>query len=70
MLYRYEVKERHAEGQMVVDLVKRMAKAWKHVLITYLILNHVVNTLFKKSKEHRVTYKCGQRCKQLSYAES
>lgn len=54
MLHRYEVKERNADGQMVVDLLKRMAKAWKHVLITYLILNYVVDTFFKKSKERRV----------------
>lgn len=38
---RYDVKERNAEGQMVVDFVKRIA---------------VANGYFKKRDEFRVTY--------------
>ncbi|KAL7841885.1 hypothetical protein SRHO_G00255760 [Serrasalmus rhombeus] len=42
----YGVKDRNAEGQMVVDFAKRMEMA-------------VVNTYFQKREEHRVTYKSG-----------
>ncbi|KAI5610013.1 hypothetical protein C0J50_5366 [Silurus asotus] len=50
---RYGFKERNVEGQMVVDLDKRMEMA-------------VVNT-FKKKEDHRVTYKSGGRCTQVDY---
>ncbi|KAK3560441.1 hypothetical protein QTP86_008438 [Hemibagrus guttatus] len=43
---KFGVKERNLEGQMVVDLAKRMDMA-------------VVNTYFQKREEHRVTYKSG-----------
>ena len=51
---RYGVKERNAEGQMIVDFAKRMDMA-------------VVNTYFRKREEHRVTYKSGGRCTQVDY---
>uniref|UniRef100_A0AAR2IVR4 Endonuclease/exonuclease/phosphatase domain-containing protein n=1 Tax=Pygocentrus nattereri TaxID=42514 RepID=A0AAR2IVR4_PYGNA len=50
----YGVKDRNAEGQMVVDFAKRMEMA-------------VVNTYFQKREEHRVTYKSGGRCTQVDY---
>ncbi|KAK3524670.1 hypothetical protein QTP86_000540 [Hemibagrus guttatus] len=43
---KFGVKERNLEGQMVVDVAKRMDMA-------------VVNTYFQKREEHRVTYKSG-----------
>ncbi|KAK3519689.1 hypothetical protein QTP70_000999 [Hemibagrus guttatus] len=43
---KFGVKERSPEGQMVVDIAKRMDMA-------------VVNTYFQKREEHRVTYKSG-----------
>ncbi|KAK3518407.1 hypothetical protein QTP70_000608 [Hemibagrus guttatus] len=45
---KFGVKERNLEGQMVVDIAKRMDMA-------------VVNTYFQKREEHRVTYKSGGR---------
>ncbi|KAI5098121.1 hypothetical protein C0J45_11848 [Silurus meridionalis] len=51
---RYGLKERNVEGLMVVDFAKRMEMA-------------VVNTYFKKKKDHRVTYKSGGRCTQVDY---
>ncbi|KAI5107950.1 hypothetical protein C0J45_1544 [Silurus meridionalis] len=51
---RYGLKERYVEGQMVVDLAKKMEMA-------------VVNTNFKKKEDHRVTYKSGGRCTQVDY---
>ncbi|KAL7867553.1 hypothetical protein SRHO_G00089370 [Serrasalmus rhombeus] len=50
----YGVKDRNAEGQMVVDFAKRMEMA-------------VVNMYFQKREEHRVTYKSGGRCTQVDY---
>ncbi|KAI5628640.1 hypothetical protein C0J50_10601, partial [Silurus asotus] len=46
-------EERNVEGLMVVDFAKRMEMA-------------VVNTYFKKKKDHRVTYKSGGRCTQVN----
>ena len=54
MMGRYGVKERNAEGQMIVDFAKRMDMT-------------VVNTYFKKREKHRVTYKSGGRCTQVNY---
>ncbi|KAI5086429.1 hypothetical protein C0J45_2298, partial [Silurus meridionalis] len=51
---RYGFKERNVERQMVVDFAKRMEMA-------------VVNTYFKKKEDHRVTYKSGGRCTQVTY---
>ena len=51
---RYGDKARNAEGQMVVDFVTRMEMA-------------VLNTYFKKSEEHRVTYTSGGRSTQVDY---
>ncbi|MCJ8736423.1 hypothetical protein PDJAM_G00258010 [Pangasius djambal] len=51
---KFGVKERNLEGQMVVDLAKRMDMA-------------VVNTYFQKREEHRVTYKSGSRSTQVDY---
>ncbi len=51
---RDSVKERNVEGQMPVYLAKRMEMA-------------VINTYFKKTEEHRVTYKSGGRCTQVDY---
>ncbi len=51
---RDSVKERNVEGQMAVYLAKRMEMA-------------VINTYFKKTEEHRVTYKSGGRCTQVDY---
>lgn len=48
MLGRYGVKERNAEGPMVLDFEKRMEMA-------------VVNMCTKKKVEHEVTYKSGGR---------
>ena len=42
------------EGQMLVDFATRMEMA-------------VVNTYFKKSEEHRMTYKSGGRSTQVDY---
>ncbi|KAF7706388.1 hypothetical protein HF521_019642 [Silurus meridionalis] len=50
----YDLKERNVEGQMVVDLAKRIEMA-------------VVNTYFKKKEDHRVTYTSGGRCTQVDY---
>ncbi|KAI5619328.1 hypothetical protein C0J50_21359 [Silurus asotus] len=49
---RYGFKERNAKKQMVVVFAKRMEIA-------------VVSTYFKKKKDHRVTYKSGERCTQV-----
>ncbi|KAK3555107.1 hypothetical protein QTP86_010069 [Hemibagrus guttatus] len=49
---KFGVKERNLEGQMVVDIAKRMDMA-------------VVNTYFQKREEHRVTYKSGGRRTQV-----
>ncbi|XP_065645226.1 uncharacterized protein LOC136075718 [Hydra vulgaris] len=51
---RYEIKERNTEGQMAVDLAKRIKTA-------------VVNTYVKKKDEHKVTNKCGGRDTQVDY---
>ncbi|KAK3524421.1 hypothetical protein QTP70_027975 [Hemibagrus guttatus] len=51
---KFGVKERNLEGQMVVDIAKRMDMA-------------VVNTYFQKREEHRVTYKSGGRRTQVDY---
>ncbi|KAK3570879.1 hypothetical protein QTP86_029383 [Hemibagrus guttatus] len=44
---KFGVKERHLEGQILVDFAKRMDMA-------------VVNTYFQKREEHRATYKSGE----------
>ncbi|KAK3531455.1 hypothetical protein QTP70_020536 [Hemibagrus guttatus] len=51
---KFGVKERNLEGQMVVDVAKRMDMG-------------VVNTYFQKREEHRVTYKSGGRRTQVDY---
>ncbi|KAK3524916.1 hypothetical protein QTP86_011472 [Hemibagrus guttatus] len=51
---KFGVKERNLEGQMVVDIAKRMDMG-------------VVNTYFQKREEHRVTYKSGGRRTQVDY---
>ncbi|KAK3506655.1 hypothetical protein QTP70_012527 [Hemibagrus guttatus] len=51
---KFGVKERNLEGQMVVDVAKRMDMG-------------VVNTYFQKREEHRVTYKSGGRSTQVDY---
>ncbi|KAK3536218.1 hypothetical protein QTP86_000195 [Hemibagrus guttatus] len=51
---KFGVKERNLEGQMVVDLAKRMDMA-------------MVNTYFQKREKHRVTYKSGGRRTQVDY---
>ena len=50
---RYGDKARNAEGQMVVGFATRMEMA-------------VVNTYFKKRKEHKLTYKSGGRSTQVT----
>ena len=51
---RFTIQDRNAEGQMVVDCVKRMEMA-------------VVNIFFQKRQEQRVTYKSGGRSTQVDY---
>lgn len=52
LLARYCVKDRNAEGQMLVDFAKRMEVA-------------VVNSYFKKREEHIVMYDSEDRCTQV-----
>ena len=51
---KYGDKAINVEGQMVVDFATRIEMA-------------VVNTYFKKSEEHRVTYMSGGRSSQVDY---
>lgn len=52
LLVRYCVKDRNAEGQMLVDFAKRIEVA-------------VVNSYFKKREEHIVMYESEDRCTQV-----
>ncbi|KAK3511060.1 hypothetical protein QTP70_030099, partial [Hemibagrus guttatus] len=54
VICKFGVKERNLEGQMVVDIAKRIDMA-------------VVNTYFQKMEEHSVTYKSGGRSTQVDY---
>ncbi|KAI5620459.1 hypothetical protein C0J50_19926 [Silurus asotus] len=56
VMSRYGLKERNVKGQMVGDFAKRMEMA-------------MVNTYFRKKKDHRVTYKSGGRCTLCSMQE-
>ena len=51
---RFGVKERNLDGQIIVDLAKRIEMA-------------AVNNYFQKREEHRVTYKSGGRSVKVDY---
>ena len=54
LMGRFGIQDRNLEGQIVVDLAKRIEMA-------------VVNTIFQKRQEHRVTYRSGCRITQVDY---
>ena len=54
MMGRYDIQDRNAERQMVVDFAKRMDMA-------------LVNTFFQKRQEHRLIYKSGGWSTQVVY---
>ena len=54
MLGRFGIRDKNAEGQMVVEFAKRMEMA-------------VVTTVFQKRQEHTVTFKSGGRSTQVDY---